>query len=48
MTSTNCLDIAIELLHCHDLWPVPIHRKGDKIGDKIATGKEPIGTAWGL
>ena len=48
MTSTNCLDMAIELLHCHDLWPVPIHRKGDKIGDKIATGKEPIGTAWGL
>ena len=40
--------MALELLHRLDLWPVPIHRKGDKLGDKIATGKEPIGTAWGL
>ena len=38
MTSMNCLDTALELLHCHDLWPVPI-----KPGEKA-----PIGESWGL
>jgi len=37
MTSTNCLDTALELLNCHHLWPIAI-----KPGEKA-----PIGTAWG-
>jgi hypothetical protein len=44
-------DTAIEFLR-RGLWPVPIHPRGVEIrtkeGVKIAEGKEPIGTAWGV
>ena len=47
----SALDAALELL-CRGLWPVPIHPAGVEIpdgkgGTKVATGKEPIGKAWG-
>ena len=48
ITSTTCLDTALELLIAHDLWPVAIHPPGIKLGDKVTKGKEPIGLAWGL
>ena len=37
MTSRNCLDTALELLLCHEMWPVVI-----KPGKKA-----PIGESWG-
>jgi putative DNA primase/helicase len=46
----SALDTALELLQ-HGWWPVAIHPPGAIIktrdGEKVATGKEPIGTAWG-
>ena len=49
MTSTTCLDTALELLHCYGLWPVPIYPPGIKRPDgSLTKGKEPIGKAWGL
>ena len=42
----SALDTALEL-HRRGLWPVPLHPRGAAIGAKIATGKEPIGRAWG-
>ena len=47
MTSTNCLDTALELLNCYHLWPVVIYPAGVKLEDRVTTGKEPIGLAWG-
>jgi hypothetical protein len=44
------LDTELALLH-RDLWPVVLHPPGVMIptrdGPKVATGKEPIGGAWG-
>jgi hypothetical protein len=43
-------ETALALLH-RDLWPVVLHPPGVMIptrdGPKVATGKEPIGRAWG-
>ncbi len=53
MTATSSLELEAALdLRRRDFWPVAIHRKGATIRDrdgneKIATGKEPIGKAWG-
>lgn len=52
MTSTLPANLEAALdLHARGFWPVTIHAKGATIrmkdGDKIATGKEPIGKAWG-
>jgi hypothetical protein len=46
------LQAALDLL-CKNYWPVAIYPKGCDIptkggGKKIAKGKEPIGTAWGM
>jgi hypothetical protein len=40
------LDSALALLGL-ELWPIAIRAKGEALGPKIATGKEPIGEAWG-
>ncbi len=40
------LDTALELLS-RDLWPIAVHAAGEKIRDRIATGKEPVGWGWG-
>ena len=48
ITSTTCLDTALELLIAHDLWPVAIYPPGVKLGDRMTKGKEPIGLKWGL
>jgi hypothetical protein len=46
----SALDTALELLH-RDLFPVLLHPLGASIrkrdGPGKATGKEPIGSAWG-
>lgn len=41
------LDTALELL-ARGFWPVAIRPKGAPIGDRAASGKEPIGPGWGL
>jgi hypothetical protein len=46
----SALDTALELLK-KGLWPVGLHPSGARIStrdsDSTATGKEPIGAAWG-
>ena len=41
------LDTAL-MLEKLGYWPIAIHPRGVKLRDKIATGKEPIGSKWGL
>jgi len=45
--TASALDTALDLLG-HGFWPIAIHSRGVKIGERITKGKEPIGEEWGL